>query len=274
MQKHYTYDLQITLCVFFCCCFFQTADFLINRLAVVPCSLKPSGATLCCSFHLFSQVVSVYFQFRSCAAQGFSQIKYTFRCLVSTGGWVIEEETQCLLMRTLKLMCPFGSSEGDLRKIQKHSARATQPLSHRWSISIFHSARLPAIQTPEQSNAKHSSVLKFLFCAGGSGECHAVVQSAAVHFCWIPSERLARNHTVSDSEKAATEKGEPLERIYEVAYGGGRIWMQQVLTITDNWTVSSLLSFLNTSRHCFSQLAGLFCCCCFFYLQVKLKLPS
>lgn len=153
------------------------------------------------------------------------------------------------------------------RERRSHYLTADQSQSSTQLASLL-------IQTPEQSNAKHSSVLKFLFCAGGSGECHAVVQSAAVHFCWIPSERLARNHTVSDSEKAATEKGEPLERIYEVAYGGGRIWMQQVLTITDNWTVSSLLSFLNTSRHCFSQLAGLFCCCCFFYLQVKLKLPS
>lgn len=112
-------------------CFRQlltTAKLLISCLPVVTCSQKPSTIACWGAIHLFTQVVSVYFLFWSCTAQSFTQIKCTFRCRFSTVGWVIEEETRCLLMRALKLMCPFGSSEGDLKN-QKHSASGTATVS-------------------------------------------------------------------------------------------------------------------------------------------------
>lgn len=104
-------------------CFWQlltTANLLISCLPVVTCPLKPSSVACWGAVHL---LLSVYFLFWSCTAQSFTQIKCTFRCCFSTVGWVIEEETWCLLMRALKLMCPFGSSEGDLKKSETLSER-------------------------------------------------------------------------------------------------------------------------------------------------------
>ena len=179
VQIHTKYDSQSTIL------FLTTAKFLISRLAVVTCSPKPPGATCCGAIHLFTQVASVYFLFRSCAAPGFTQIKCTFRCRFSAGGWVIEEETRCLLMRALKLMCPFGSSEGDLKKSETLSERHSHCLTADQSQS---STRLPStLFRLRSSQIPSAHVLKFLLCAGRLRECHTAVQADSVRFVeyWV-----------------------------------------------------------------------------------------
>ena len=143
------YDLQSTIL------FLTTAKLLFSLHPVVTCSLKLSSATCWGAIHLFTQVVPVYFLFWSCTVLGSTQIKCTFRHRFSMGCWVIEEETQCLLMRAPKLMCPFGSSLGDLKKSEtlseRHSRRLTADQSQSSTPALLHT-----IQTPEQSNTKCS----------------------------------------------------------------------------------------------------------------------
>lgn len=185
LYKYYILEMPIKCDLQSTILFLTTAKLLISCLPVVTCSLKPSSATCWGAIHLFTQVVSVCFLFRSCTVPGFTQIKCTFRCRFSTGGWVIEEEMRCLLMRALKLMCPFGCSEGDLKKSETLSERHSHCLtadqsqsSTQFSATLF---RLWSSQIPS------AHVLKFLLCAGRLRECHTAVQSDSVRFVeyWV-----------------------------------------------------------------------------------------
>lgn len=128
--------------------FLTTAKFLISVSPVSACSVKMSRAACWGAIHLFTQVACVYFWFWSCTVAGFTQIKCTLRRRSSTGGWVIEEKTQRLLTRALKLMCPFGSSEGDLKKSETLTEGCSRCLTADQSQSL-HSAYLRSLK---QSN--------------------------------------------------------------------------------------------------------------------------
>lgn len=155
-EKHSKYDSQSTILLL------TTDKSLISCLPVVTCSLRLSNTERWDAVHLFTQVVSVYVLFQSCTVLGSTQIKCTFRCRVSTGGWMIEEEMRCLLLRTLKLMRPFASSEGDLKNSEmlsewhNHCLTADQSQSSsQLSSTLF---RLQSSQIPS------AHVLKFLLC--------------------------------------------------------------------------------------------------------------
>lgn len=90
---------------------------------------------------------------------------------------MIEEQTQCLLVRTLKLMCPFGSSEGDLKKNQKHSASSTATISLLIKLNPQVSSMLFRLQG---SQIPCAHVLKMWPCAGRMRECHTAVKSDSV----------------------------------------------------------------------------------------------
>lgn len=91
---------------------------------------------------------------------------------------MIEEETQCLLMRALKLMCPFGSSEGDLKKSETLSERHSHCLTADQSQSSTQLSS--ALFRLRRSQIPSAHVLKSLLCAGRLRECHMAVQSDSV----------------------------------------------------------------------------------------------
>lgn len=87
---------------------------------------------------------------------------------------MIEEETRCLLVRALKLMCPFGFSEGDLKKSETLSERHNHCLNADQSqSSIQLSSSLFRLQSSQIPSAH---MLKFLLCSGAGRlrECHTV----------------------------------------------------------------------------------------------------
>lgn len=87
---------------------------------------------------------------------------------------MIEEKTRCLLMRALKLMCPFGSSEGDLKKSETLSERHSHCLTADQSQS---STQPPSMLFRLRSSQIPSAhVFKFLLCADRLRECHTAVQ--------------------------------------------------------------------------------------------------
>lgn len=77
---------------------------------------------------------------------------------------MIEEKTRRLLMRALKLMCPFGSSEGDLKKSEtlseRHRRCLTADQSQFYPQPPFMLFRLQSRQIPS------AHVFKSVFCAG------------------------------------------------------------------------------------------------------------
>lgn len=127
---------------------------------------------------VYQGCVSVYFLFRSCMAASFTQIKCTFRCRFSTGGWVMEEETLRLLMRATKLMCPFGSREGDLKKSETLSERHSHCLSTDQSQSCTQLSSTLFRVWNSQTQSAH--VLKFLLCAGRLKESHTAAHSSQI----------------------------------------------------------------------------------------------
>lgn len=173
-----------------------------------------------------------------------TQIKCTFRCRFSMGGWVIEDETRCLLVRALKLMRPFGSGKGDLKKSETLSERHNHCLATDQSQSSTRlSSTLLRLQSSQTSSAL---VLKFLLCYVRAGWKRVRYWT----LCWILS--VSCKTTLCQIVRQLWWKGfgggKLLVGMYDGA-DGSRIQMWQCLTAADSHTqVSVSLSCKKNTR--------------------------
>lgn len=112
-----------------------------------------------------------------------TQIKCTFRCRFSTGGWVIQDETQHLLTRALKLMHPFGFGMGDLKKSE------TLREQHNHCLTTDQSQYSPPHSSDSRTD-KYRELLCLKFYYVLYGQVGSVLGGSVVRcwtLCWILS---------------------------------------------------------------------------------------